>query len=84
MATVAELQRERKNLLREFRRQERKADTAIEVIERHIFRLLARKKLLIVGSDIQFMVQQYNDFVAKVRMMEKALADVYTAVSNTG
>lgn len=83
MATVAEVQRERKSYLREFRRRERAADTAIERVERRIFRLLARKTL-IIGSDISMLVNDYNDFVAKVRDMEKALADVYTSVSSTG
>ena len=80
MATLAELKRERLAALREFRKLERTADSAIEVLERRIFRLLERKTIIDYEAALT-LVPLYNDFVAKVQIMEKGLADFLEVVS---
>lgn len=74
MATVAQLQSERKNALREVRRRERTADSQIERLEREIFRLLDRKTLLTVENAIS-LTDKYRTFVALVTDLEKSIVD---------
>jgi len=74
VATVYQLQQQRKSALRECRRRQRKADTAIEKIERRLFRLLDRKTL-ITEEDAMKLVPEWNDFMKQVRDLEHGLAD---------
>lgn len=74
MASIQELRRERIVALRAARKVQRTADTAMEVLERRIFRLLDRKTI-IDGDSAMTLVPLWNDFIAKARLMEAALAD---------
>ena len=78
--TFAELKRQRKQALRGVRRIERSADTAIEKLERRIFRMLGRKTIIDRESALT-LVPLYNEFIAEVRKLEKAIADFISVSS---
>lgn len=78
--SVAELQRQRKQALREVRRRERAADTAIEKIERRLYTLQDRKTL-ITEEAASTLVPLWNDFQSKNRDLEKGLADFISICS---
>jgi len=80
MANTAELKRERLAALREARKVQRTADTAMEVLERRIFRMLDRKTIIDRESALT-LVPLWNDFIAKARLMEAALADFISICS---
>lgn len=78
MPTVAEVQRQRKGMIREIRRLERATDTELEKLERRLFRLLDHKQL-ITAAEMRGLMLYYESFVKKAQLMEKAIADsVYT------
>ena len=75
MATVAQVQGERKALLREVRRRERAVDTRLETIERRLFRLLDKKQL-VAAADMEDLLDRYKGwFNDTVKPFEKALVD---------
>lgn len=78
--SAAELQRQRKSSLREVRRRQRAADTAIERIERRLFTLLDRKTLITREVALS-LVPLWNDYIAKTRDLEKGLADFISVTS---
>lgn len=80
MATIVELRRERIAALRSARKVQRAADTAIEVLERRMFRMLDRKTIIDRESALT-LVPLWNDFIAKAKAMEKALADFISVCS---
>lgn len=80
MATVAELQRRRKEALREARRRQRALDTQIERIERKIFSLLDRKTL-ITREDALNLVPMWNEFTKLAQQTERGLTDFISVCS---
>lgn len=72
--TSAELQGQRKKALREVRRRQRAADTAVEKLERRIFRLLDRKTL-ISSESMETLIPLWNEFIKNVRDLEHGIAD---------
>lgn len=83
MATLAELQRERKTALREVRRRERSLDTELERLERRIFRLLDRKTL-ITTADALNVADRINALGQLLRQLESGVADFVEVSSSTG
>jgi len=63
--------------LRRVRQLYRKADTAGEVLERELDRLLLRKTL-ITASSLQTLSQKYDAYMTLAAAVEKALTDAMT------
>lgn len=80
MPTVAQIQKERKDLIREIRRRERETDTTLEQLERRLLRLIDRKTL-ITAAEMRGLMGYYSRFFAKVQAMEKAIADSAFSIS---
>jgi len=78
--SAAALQRVRKQALREVRRRERAADTAIEKIERRLFTLLDRKTL-ITHEVALTIVPYWNDFLSRVNDLEAGITDFITTTN---
>jgi hypothetical protein len=76
--TQAQVQRERKSLLREIRRRQRRADTNIERLERRIFALLDRKTLIEPSDALSLYNHYFGQFWFAAKEMEKALAAFVT------
>lgn len=70
----------RKAAVRDVRRAQREVDSALERIERRLFRLL-RFKDIITRENLVSLIPMYNEYVAKQRVLEKALADLFAIVS---
>jgi len=83
VATLAELQRERKTSLREVRRRERALDTELERMERRIFRLLDRKTLITTDDSIG-LADRVNSLGRLLRDLEVGVADFVEVSSTTG
>ena len=79
MATFAEIRQERKKALSSVRRTQRQLDSQVEVMERTIFRLLDRKRVL-TADDALRLAQIWDHTLDQARAVEKALADFYTVV----
>lgn len=82
MATEAELQRERKEALRQVRRVQRAADTMIEKMERKLFKLLDRKTLIQERDAVELYDKYYKPFVDQIRVLENALIAFYNVSAN--
>ena len=80
MPTVAEIQRERKALLREIRRRERALDTSLERLERLLFRMLDRKTLITL-ADMQKVGSYFNGLGDPLNELAKAVADSIFAIT---
>jgi len=78
--SAAALQRVRKAALREVRRRERAADTAIEKIERRLYTLLDRKTL-ITHEVALTIVPYWNDFLSRVNDLEAGITDFITTTN---
>lgn len=74
MPTFAEIQRERKSVVREIRRTQRAMDTRIERLERTLFRLLDRKTLL-SAKDALRIAQDWNNVLDAGRGLEAKIRD---------
>lgn len=83
MATLAEVQRERKAGVREVRRRERALDTKLEEMERRLYRLLDRKTL-ITTADTRGLVTRVNALGALLTDLENGVADLVEIASSTG
>ena len=82
MATFAEVQRKRKEALREVRRRQRATDSSIERMERRIFRLLDRKTLLNVNDAIELYDKYYKEFISNVRLLERGLIAFFNLINS--
>ncbi len=76
--TDAELKRLVNQGLRNARRIHRSADTAGEVLERWLDRMIERKTR-VTCAQMDALVPRWEDYRNKVQMLEKALADVFSA-----
>lgn len=83
MATLAELQRERKAALREVRRRQRSLDTDLEKLERLIFSMLDRKTL-ITTSDAIKIADRTVALGQLLSLLEGGVADFVEVSSTTG
>lgn len=83
MATQAEERRKRKAGLRQVRRTQRTFDTAIEKLERRIFRLLDRKTLITIESASD-LTDLYEDVLRAQRQFEADLAAFLTLAGDSG
>ena len=75
MPERVKLQSARKAYLREVRRRQRAADTAIERMERRLFALLDRKTLIDAEDALDFVDRYWKPFWETVKDLEKGLAD---------
>ena len=80
MATFAELKRNRKNALRGVKREQRALDSSLERLERRLEALRGRKTIIDREAALTI-VPLWNDFAAKIRIVEKAIADFISTVS---
>lgn len=74
MATVAQTQRDRKAALAKARAAERLLDSSIEILERRMTKLRAKKKL-IQPNDAMTLDPLWRNVTANVSKTERALAD---------
>lgn len=74
------IKRQRIQALREFRRTQRAVDSALEVLERRINRILDNK-MAVTAATVQGLVPHYRTFWGRVREMERALADLVQFVT---
>lgn len=82
MATrIVEIKLKRQQYLRAYKRLQHTADTSIEILERRIDRILKNKRPIELET-AKTLIPLYNDFVRKVKMMEKGLADFVMLISN--
>lgn len=70
----AQLRNQRAQALRAFRRQQRKVDTKLEVIERKLDRAIENKEMITIRL-IEGIDRDFKSFVALVTMMGLSLAD---------
>lgn len=80
MATYTEVKRERQAALRGVRSAQRATDSALERLERRLFRLLDRKTIIDREAALTI-VPLYGDFTKEVRRMENAITDFITVSS---
>ena len=80
MSRFTEAKRARKEAVRATRRVQRQVDTSLEKIERRLFRLLEFKEI-ITRENVESLIPMYNDFIEKVRRLEKALADMISIIN---
>lgn len=76
----AQVQSGRKAMLREIRRRERSLDSQLEIWERRIFKLLARKTLLSPQVFVE-MADNYNKLLPKLKDCERAIRDALYVVT---
>lgn len=66
--------------LRDFKRLEHACDTALELIERRIERI-QKNRYTVTKETALTLVPLHNDFIARVRDMEKGLADLFQIIN---
>lgn len=80
MATYARLKHDRKSALRGVKREQRALDSSLERLERRL-EVLRSRKTIIDREAALTLVPLWNDFVEKLRIVEKVLADFISVVS---
>jgi hypothetical protein len=72
--TFAQAKEQANKALRAARRSYRKADTAGEIVERTLDRLISKRKTIVTPAQMMPLLQRYEDYARRVLVLEAALA----------